>query len=306
MAKFGYTVDTAPMASEMKRVTDKVGNVTTAVVGMQTAVIAAEVKATDTVCKKLNHGFFQLIFSQLAQKSVTAKSETSAVGMEMVSQQKALLKLKERMDNDYRMISSRYKALFEDLNKELHTRVAELDRPVIDLVEKDISTTLNRLNRLVAAVPVNQSESLTLSQRLAAAHIKENAQLLIGRMKEYLISFKQQQRNTQNIQVNQKVKEAIKLYLPVLVVHQRSESGREATTILPTQSVQRLGGAQSKQINEQALRSGDALSWHSVPMEGQKRVAGEFQRMVDQASASTRIKEMTRKLFEQNATWQEV
>lgn len=306
MAKFGYTVDTSPMASEMKRVTDKVGNVTTAVVGMQTAVIAAEVKATDTVCKKLNHGFFQLIFSQLAQKSVTAKSETSAVGMEMASQQKALLKLKDRMDNDYRMISSRYKALFEDLNRELHTRVAELDRPVIDLVEKDISTTLNRLNRLVAAVPVNQSESLTLSQRLAAARIKENAQLLIERMKEYLISFKQQQRNTQNIQVVQKVKEAIQFYLPVFVVHRCGESGKEGTTILPTQSVQRLGGTQSRQVGEQALRSGDTLSWHSVTMEGKKGIADEFQRMVDRAPASTRIKEMTRKLFEQNATWQEV
>lgn len=306
MAKFGYTVDTAPMASEMKRVTDKVGNVTTAVIGMQTAVIAAEVKATNTVCKKLNHGFFQLIYSQLAQKSVTAKSEISAVGMEMVSQQKALLKLKERMANDYRMISTRYKALFDDLNKELHTRIAELDKPVINFVEKDISVTLNRLNRLVAGVPVNQSESLTLSQRMGAARIKENAQLLIERMKEYLISFKQQQRNTQEIQVNRTLKNVTPFYVPVLIAQQLGEGGEEATVLLPSLSEQRLGAIPSKRIKDQALYSKNSSSWHSVAMETKREVTGEFQRMVDRAPTSSRIKEMTRKLFERNATWQEL
>ena len=47
MANFNYTVDTKPMADEMRSVSRHVNATTGAVVAMQTAVIIAEEKAAD-------------------------------------------------------------------------------------------------------------------------------------------------------------------------------------------------------------------------------------------------------------------
>ena len=54
MASFNYTVDTKPMAEEMRSVSRHVNATTGAVVAMQTAVIIAEEKAADHVCNNVN------------------------------------------------------------------------------------------------------------------------------------------------------------------------------------------------------------------------------------------------------------
>ena len=74
-----YTVDTKPMANEIKNVSSSVSKTTIAVAAMQTAVILAEEKATqkvllaeekaaNLVCSNVNKGFYSLIRSQISQK----------------------------------------------------------------------------------------------------------------------------------------------------------------------------------------------------------------------------------------------
>ena len=78
MATFNYTVDTKPMADEMRSVSRHVNATTDAVVAMQTAVIIAEEKAADHVCNNVNKGFYSLIRSQISQKMAKLQSEVDS------------------------------------------------------------------------------------------------------------------------------------------------------------------------------------------------------------------------------------
>ena len=66
-----------------------------------------------------------------------------------------------------------------DLNKELENRIIALDKDIIDFVKKDIKKIDSRIMEHIAAVPVNQSESLSVSQAIVAAHIKAEADRLL-------------------------------------------------------------------------------------------------------------------------------
>lgn len=86
MAKYDVTVDTRDMANKIDTVSDKVSGVTTAVVAMEAAVIAAERDATNKLCKRLNKGFFSLVASQIEQKNATALSAVNAYFSELEEQ----------------------------------------------------------------------------------------------------------------------------------------------------------------------------------------------------------------------------
>lgn len=74
MANFNYTVDTKPMADEMRSVSRHVNATTGAVVAMQTAVIIAEEKAADHVCNNVNKGFYSFdSLPNLAENGKTSK-----------------------------------------------------------------------------------------------------------------------------------------------------------------------------------------------------------------------------------------
>lgn len=89
-------------------------------------------------------------------------------------------------------MTGRYSKLFRGLDTALHNRIHELDKPVIRFCEQDITDTLNRVYYQIASVPVNQTESLSTSQAIAAAHVKHNAQALIAQMTNFLTTCKQQ------------------------------------------------------------------------------------------------------------------
>ena len=102
MATFNYTVDTKPMAEEMRSVSRHVNATTGAVVAMQTAVIIAEEEAANQVinaeaaaaehvCNNVNKGFYSLIRSQISQKMAKLQSDVDSHLMQLVQQKKCLI-----------------------------------------------------------------------------------------------------------------------------------------------------------------------------------------------------------------------
>ena len=139
MSSFHFTVDTAPMASEIHNVSKHVDATTAAVVAMKTAVIDAEQEAADHVCDNVNRGFFSLMHSQISQKIAQYTSTVEAKLMEMAQYAAALKGIQTRMQGDYNMISGRYTKLFRSINNNLQSRIAELDKPVFQLVDRLIT-----------------------------------------------------------------------------------------------------------------------------------------------------------------------
>ena len=218
MATFNYTVDTTPMATEIKSVSRHVEATTVAVVAMQTAVILAEEKAADHVCNNVNKGFYSLIRSQISQKMAKLQSEVDSHVMQLVQQKNALLSIKNRMQKDYNMISGRYMKLFNGLNANLKLRVFELDKPTIDFAVKEIDKLSNRTKYLTATIPVTQLESLSVSQKIIASNTKYRGLNVIKSMGSFLFEMINQKKLTDQILINDdRFTVSATVYIPIAI-----------------------------------------------------------------------------------------
>ena len=295
--RYDLYVDTQPMADMIDVVSDKVDMTTGAVAGMETAVIAQEKSSTEQICGKLDVGFFNVVISQIAQKLANENAKTRALALELMQQQKALQNLQTRMTGDYNMIGSRYAKLFGSLNQELRNRISELDRPLIDYCYQQVKHLQNRIYGLVSGVPVLQSESLTATQAIAAAHIKRNAQGLIEAAGKYIKHNKQQERTTQNLW-NTKIDEEQVYYVPMIIDEENTELRTGAAIIKDNQALKATIGDVAYQKTIQTLDSiSPSLDWKTDSTQN-ATIANHYTAMVENADVPKRLKDVMMKLFD--------
>jgi hypothetical protein len=186
MSTFNFTVDTSPMADQIRGVSNHVNATVGAVVAMQTAVILAEQEAANKVCNDVNKGFFGLIRSQISQKIAASQSEANSLVLQLLQQKNALGAIKQRMQRDYNMITSRYIKLFTNLNASLKFRVYELDKPVMRFAIDEQARFHNRSKMQTGEVPVLSQENLNLSQKIIVSNIKNKANKVIDSLFRFL------------------------------------------------------------------------------------------------------------------------
>ena len=298
MATFNYTVDTKPMADEMRSVSRHVNATTGAVIAMQTAVIIAEEKAADHVCNNVNKGFYSLIRSQISQKMAKLQSEVDSHLMQLVQQKNALSSIKNRMQKDYNMISSRYIKLFNGLNSNLKQRVFELDKPTIDFAVKEIDKVSNRTKYLTATIPIAQLESLAASQKIVASNVKYRGLNVIKSMRSFLFDMNTQKKLTDQILINDgRYTETATVYIPIAIFEcnrDKTDSGIEITV-----SDIELDNISKSAIKNAAFAELNQIEWQPKGIPNAE-VKSEFSKMVSTSSKSQRIKDMAAKLFQSN------
>lgn len=298
MASFNYTVDTKPMADEMRSVSRHVNATTGAVVAMQTAVIIAEEKAADHVCNNVNKGFYSLIRSQISQKMAKLQSEVDSHLMQLVQQKNALLSIKNRMQKDYNMIANRYIKLFNGLNSNLKQRVFELDKPTIDFAVKEVDKVSNRTKYLTATIPIAQLESLAASQKIVASNVKYRGLNVIKSMRSFLFDMNTQKKITDQILINDgRYTETATVYIPIVICEcnrDKTESGFEIT----------VSDVELDSISKSAMKNAAFAKVHQIEWQSKEvpnaEVKSEFSKMVSSSSKSQRVKDMATKLFQSN------
>lgn len=296
MASFGVSVDTTPMASKMESISNNVNLTTGAVVVMKDSLLKAEAEATDFLCKNVNGGFYDLIISQISQKSALAQSETKAFALELVQQAKELQHLQVRMGKDYGMITKRNISLFNSLNKELENRIAALDKEVIDFVKKEIRKAESRVVEHIAAVPVNQSESLSVSQAIVAARIKAEADRLIAAMFRFLKQEKEQEISIRRMTHTEHPQQQEEEYIPVLYCSTSAAESRVDNIYVPDY----LTSQAERQVYEGAQSAAELLPWQEVGSETAGAVRRELDAMIVRKDVPSRVAETMRKLFEKD------
>jgi len=298
MATFNYTVDTKPMADEMRSVSRHVNATTGAVVAMQTAVIIAEEKAANHVCNNVNKGFYSLIRSQISQKMAKLQSEVDSHLMQLVQQKNALLSIKNRMQKDYNMISSRYIKLFNGLNSNLKQRVFELDKPTIDFAVKEVDKVSNRTKYLTATIPITQLESLVASQKIVASNVKYRGLNVIKSMSSFLFDMNTQKKLTDQILINDgRYTETATVYIPIVICEcnrDKTDSGIEITV-----SDVELDNISKSAMKNAAFAELNQIEWQPKEIPNTE-VKSEFSKMVSSSSKSQRIKDVATKLFQSN------
>jgi len=298
MATFNYTVDTKPMADEMRSVSRHVNATTGAVVAMQTAVIIAEEKAADHVCNNVNKGFYSLIRSQISQKMAKLQSEVDSHLMQLVQQKNALLSIKNRMQKDYNMIASRYIKLFNGLNSNLKQRVFELDKPTIDFAVKEVDKVSNRTKYLTATIPIAQLESLAASQKIVASNVKYRGLNVIKSMRSFLFEMNTQKKLTDQILINDgRYTETATVYIPIVICEcNRDKTG---TGIEISVSDVELDNISKSAIKNTAFAELNQIEWQAKTSPNTE-VKSEFSKLVSSSSKSQRVKDMATKLFQSN------
>jgi len=298
MATFNYTVDTKPMADEMRSVSRHVNATTDAVVAMQTAVIIAEEKAADHVCNNVNKGFYSLIRSQISQKMAKLQSEVDSHLMQLVQQKNALLSIKNRMQKDYNMIASRYIKLFNGLNSNLKQRVFELDKPTIDFAVKEVDKVSNRTKYLTATIPIAQLESLAASQKIVASNVKYRGLNVIKSMRSFLFEMNTQKKLTDQILINDgRYTETATVYIPIVICEcNRDKTG---TGVEISVSDVELDNISKSAIKNTAFAELNQIEWQAKTSPNTE-VKSEFSKLVSSSSKSQRVKDMATKLFQSN------
>lgn len=295
MTHFDCVVDTEPMAQEMKSVSSQIKGTTAAVVGMRTAVIMAEEAAADHVCDNVNKGFYTLIHSQISQKIAKLQSEVDSHLMKLGQLRKQLLGIKDRMERDYGMISGRYLKLFSGLNKNLQQRVFELDKPTIEFAVKDTNTISNRMRLLTATVPVSQSESLSVSQRILISNMKYQGMRVVDSMSSFLAATEEQQKLTDLILLPmQTEKDSATYMIPVLVSESNIDKyGNKRIEIIVNRS--KLTPRSQEAIRNAVQTKITQLEWEDRKVSDE--IKSEFSKLLSATSSSQRVKDTANSLF---------
>ncbi|MBI9041679.1 hypothetical protein [Lutibacter sp.] len=299
MATFNYTVDTKPMAEEIRSVSHHVNATTGAVVAMQTAVIFAEEKAADHVCNNVNKGFYSLIRSQISQKMAKLQSDVDSNLMQLVQQKNALLSIKNRMQRDYNMIAGRYGKLFNGLNANLKQRVFELDKPTIDFAIKEVDKVSNRTKYLTASIPITQLESISLSQRIVASNIKLKGLNVINSMRSFLFEMNTQKKLTDQILINDnRYAENATIFIPIVICECNRDKTDSKNIEIIISDVE-LDNFSKSAIQNSAYTEMNNVEW-SQKTAPNSEIKNEFSKLLSSSSKAQRVKDLAMQLFQSN------
>lgn len=288
-------IDTEPMAHKIDSVSGHLKVTTAAVVGMKAAVIQAENDAAEHVCENVNKGFYTLIHSQISQKIAKLNSEVDSHLMKLNQLTKQLDSVKRRMEHDYSMVSARYLKLFNRLNKSLEQRVFDLDRPVIDFIQKDAGKMTNRSIQLTGTVPVSQLESVSASQRIIASNLKYRGMKVIDSMTNFLSDMNAQDELTSHILLDKRLScDREQLMVPVIVSESEFDStgNRQMSVYVSSEGVSVRGQREISSAADACLQS---VEWEDGVVDAE--IKSEFAKLLERSDLSDRVKKMTGELF---------
>lgn len=298
---FDCLVDTTEMAREVSSVKHHVDATTTAVVGMQAAVIKAQKAGADRVCQKVNQGFYSLIHSQISQKMATLQSKVDAQLMRLNQQRKQLIAIRSRMERDYQMLSGRYTKLFNGLNRNLKQRITELDRPVIDFATTDTDKVTNRSSLMVSMVPVGQGETVKISQTVAASNLKHRAAKAVNSINRFIESSNNLQSITERILLKRPLDENTEiLSVPVCIAESNFDaSGNVQSQIFVSNIDMSSETAAMVENKVSGIQRENGFNWHPAETINPE-VANYFRQMVVASNMDSRRQKLILELFDKH------
>lgn len=299
--QFDCLVDTSEMAREIDSVKKHVNATTTAVVGMQAAVIKAQADGADHVCKKVNQGFYALIHSQISQKMASLQSKVDAHLLRLNQQRKQLAAIRQRMERDYQMLSGRYLKIFNSLNRNLRHRITEIDRPILNFATTEADKVTNRGNQLISTVPIGQAETIRTSQAVASSNLKYRAARAIESIESFITDSNRLKAITDRILLHRSISDDVDtVFIPVCIAQSNIDAnGNIQTTI----NISEIGlSKDARQTIETRIATSsreDSMAWKK-PTEIDPEIANYFRQMVASSGLSQRHRDAMLAMFGKN------
>ncbi len=267
-------VDTTPFDRSVDHGVVDVDALTGAVVATEASHIASIKDKAERIGSTLVAGFYRTVQSELTQQMAALSSKVESLTAHLATLAARCNDKQRQMKADYDMLSKRYTKLFGDLNRELSTRVAELDKPTFR-THKAINGQLERLTAVGsgAETAVSGAESQQLGSRIEASNIKRSAGRVVNLIKDYL----GRQRDTERVLEDSAMPGGVSStrYYPLLMLEQVSDDGRSTDV-----SVYRPQGVGSSSDDAAIIGRFNSSSWHPMSPQALSGVKASFDRMV--------------------------
>jgi hypothetical protein len=306
MARYDFTVDTAPLAQTVDTVRSHVNGVTVAVTAMEAAVIAAEQSASRTICENVDRGFYTLMKSQLSQKAVAAYTEMKSKEVILVQLAKALDHVKNQMQGDYNMICRRYRKLFQSLNKALETRIRELDRPAMNMAEIKRSVVFERLKNDTSLLFSASEETISVSQTALSGKLKQKTSETIKTLHESTVESRCYNDKLEHILFNEPDgkgsyhDENNRYFLPVIFSSMESFlSNNDTVENIYTSETDRWQNSAPVITEVEHIQS--SLNWTALAADEKAVIKKEFVRLCEEDHPDERAGKEMMRLFEENS-----
>lgn len=298
MASFKFTVNTDPMANEIKTVSNHVDAVSGSVVAMQMAVIQAEKEGADAVCRNVNNGFYSLMQSQISQKIAALTSRIEAKLIDMNQQAMALRNIQNRMERDYNMISRRYNKLFNSLNTSLLARIYELDKPVVSMVNKDMALVDSRVKNILGSISVNQGESILSSQIILASKTKNDGAAAIKAMHQFVRDVNVNAKQSEAVVSDIEISDVDELFLPIVITESSNEIGTLITNYYaPICNIETIDDVIVNSARQDAINTTCNGNWQTILSDDRITLDSEFSTILLESSLDERIRSEMSKMY---------
>ena len=165
-------VDTSSFDHSVSTIKHHIDGLTGAVVATEAAQIEERARSADAIGQSVTSGFFRLIGSEIAQQMVALKSRVDSLFLKLNDMKSACRRIQQSMQQDFHRITSRYEAIFEELDRELARRITSLDERTYELVREASLEERRSFDSTLSTVPTifagenSQAQSVLLTSAL--------------------------------------------------------------------------------------------------------------------------------------------
>ena len=164
-----------------------VNGLTASVAAMNTANCVAIAKCSDRISDSLVNGFYNLIQSDISAKKAEESTEIQTTSALLLEHSKAVQDKHERMLADIEREQVKFGKIFEDLDRELERRIAEINRSAFELGKKVREDIVVRPYLSLAAATANQIEAESKSKgNIAIAALRQKVSSVLRNLSDAL------------------------------------------------------------------------------------------------------------------------
>ena len=275
-------VDTDVFDASVENCNGAIHGLQAAVVATEAAQVAAKTEASRRVSDAVIKGFFNYVGADLAQKIKELSSITESKFIEMMDQKATCLSKTEQMQNDYLRITKRYSKLFEDLDREMVSRVELLDKPAFQF--EDVSNNRKADSELLGLATISANENIQLETVLSCSYIKKTAGEVLEKTNDYLKGVTRLSSSIRDML--SEGSENADIHLPVMYMESVQEAGMDADKVYGLDNVPSSDGLRANLMT--GFRS-DALGWDSMGSEEREYIDSYINSYIQEEVADERL-----------------
>lgn len=302
MADFNITVDTSPMANSLDNVNSNVKGVTASVVAMETAVVIAQQKASEHICKNVDSGFFILMKSQFDQKIAAVSSKMMSQMQLMETFRNDIDKIMVIMNDDYDRIKNRYMRHFSSLDKALETRIHELDKRAYE-ISQDYKLSQFKTGGEVIKTICYSDDTQLINVKQSSATVKSKCEKSIAVMADNVVAQLKYSDSVKSILKDGEFEQKEEQYVPVIFSESDSVVMADSSVKNIYYSTEAKYASDSKYLNSLKENS-EKFTWSEVKNSEFEPVKNSFQARVNAEVSNERVAKEMLRLFEETK-WEE-